>query len=267
MAEFFKGTDYNQVGEAFTEGDPARTLTADKRDGTTKEIESGLSDAQAIGKLAMQMIDGGSDFARDLVVKHNKYGLSPKQWVWVHILAVEQEARAARTADAPVFSQVLAFMQAAKANLKYPKVAFTTDDGQDVQLSVAGDRARAPGSVNITDGGPFGENEYFGKIGTNGVADLRDACPESVRQLIDDLNNDAVGVIADRGRRSGTCCCCGKTLTHDDSIAVGYGPTCASNFGLPYGNGNGAAASADADAEPDAPGVERAHEDDEDVPF
>ena len=258
MSDFFKGTEYNQVGESFTEGEAARTLSADKRDGTTKTIESNLSDAQAIGKLAMQLIDGGSDFARDLVVKHNQYGLSPKQWVWVHILAVEHEARAARTADAPVFSQVLAFMQAAKANLKYPKVAFTTDDDQAVQLSVAGDKARAPGSVNITDGGPWEENEYFGKINTNGVADLRDSCPDSVRQLIDDLNADAVGVIGERGRRSGSCCCCGKELTHEDSVAVGYGPTCASNFGLPYGNG----ATAEAvDAEPDAPGVERVHED------
>lgn len=39
---------------------------------------------------------------------------------------------------------------------------------------------------------------------------------------------------ADLGRTYGFCCNCGKELTEDTSIAVGYGPTCAENNGWYY---------------------------------
>ena len=32
------------------------------------------------------------------------------------------------------------------------------------------------------------------------------------------------------GRRTGTCCCCGATLTNAVSIEAGIGPICAQGF-------------------------------------
>lgn len=37
------------------------------------------------------------------------------------------------------------------------------------------------------------------------------------------------------GKLYEVCCCCAQRLTHEQSIAVGYGPTCADNNGWPWG--------------------------------
>lgn len=263
MSESYKGTSTSQAGANYTEGSGAQPVTAEKRDGTTKTVQSDLSDAQAIAKLAVQSVDGGSDFASDLLVKHNQYGLSVKQWVWVHILACEKDQRAERQASLPRTQNVLDYMTTAAQNLKYPKVLLVAEDGSELKLSVAGQKAKMPGSVNLTDGGPFGENVWYGRINTDGRCDLRDDAPEAIVNLVHNLDADPVAVVGECGKKSGACCCCGKELTHDHSLAVGYGPTCAKNFGMPWGSQ--AAQAVTQEQEPDAPGVERTHEDDAEV--
>lgn len=39
---------------------------------------------------------------------------------------------------------------------------------------------------------------------------------------------------AEFGKLYGVCCSCGLPLTREESIAHGYGPTCAENHGWPY---------------------------------
>lgn len=38
------------------------------------------------------------------------------------------------------------------------------------------------------------------------------------------------------GQLTGNCCFCGKELSTKESLAVGYGPTCAEHFSLPWGD-------------------------------
>jgi len=38
------------------------------------------------------------------------------------------------------------------------------------------------------------------------------------------------------GRLTGNCCFCHKELSTDNSLEVGYGPICADNFNLKWGN-------------------------------
>jgi hypothetical protein len=40
------------------------------------------------------------------------------------------------------------------------------------------------------------------------------------------------------GHATGACCFCGLKLTNAPSVAAGYGPICADNYGLPWGAGN-----------------------------
>jgi len=236
MSDAFKGTNTTQAGADYVEGSGANPITAEKRDGTTKTVQSDMSDAQAIAKLAVQSVDGSSDFARDLLVKHNKYGLSVKQWVWVHILSCEKEQRAERQASLPRTQNIVDYMTRAAQNLKFPKVLMTAEDGTDLQLSVAGQKAKLPGSINLTDGGPFGDNAWYGRIHTDGRCDLRDDVPEAIVNLVHNLDTDPAAVVGECGKKSGACCCCGKELTHEHSVAVGYGPQCAKNFGMPWGS-------------------------------
>ena len=41
---------------------------------------------------------------------------------------------------------------------------------------------------------------------------------------------------ADLGKKYGFCMYCGHLLTTDESLTAGYGPVCASSYGLPWGN-------------------------------
>ena len=70
---------------------------------------------------------------------------------------------------------------------------------------------------------------------------------------------DPVGVAAEHGRMTGACCFCRRTLTTDESLAVGYGPVCATRYHLPWGNTPAPApmpapSSADVEADVEEPG-------------
>jgi hypothetical protein len=41
---------------------------------------------------------------------------------------------------------------------------------------------------------------------------------------------------AKNGKLTGNCCFCTSALTDKRSTEVGYGPTCAANYGLPWGS-------------------------------
>lgn len=51
-----------------------------------------------------------------------------------------------------------------------------------------------------------------------------------------ELDPQKVGAM--EGHATGQCCFCGLKLKTAASVAAGYGPTCANNFGLPWGEGD-----------------------------
>lgn len=52
------------------------------------------------------------------------------------------------------------------------------------------------------------------------------------------FESDPEKVGALEGHATGCCCYCGLKLTQAASVAVGYGPICADNYGLPWGEGS-----------------------------
>ena len=174
-----------------------------------------------------------SSFAASLLRQHNaaRRPLSAKQQHWFTKLADEslaapakaQEAATPPPADAINFSQIPVLMYRAKENLKYPKIHLTTEDNLHVQISIAGQRARYPLSINVTDGGRYPDNRYYGRIHPAGRYEPSRSVPASVTMA------------ADHGHASGSCCFCNRELTHRHSLATGYGPVCAKNYGLPHG--------------------------------
>jgi hypothetical protein len=181
-----------------------------------------------------------SDFARDLVYKSlGSRGLSDRQWAWVHKIAVD-----ATTPKAPIagvnadLSGVVALMQTAKTHLKWPKITLNVN-GVTIQLSVAGPHSKNPGSINITDGGRFGNNQYFGRIDpATGVLAPGRAITNEIRNALTELAKDPAGMAAAHGKRTGNCCFCRRCLTDERegrSVEVGYGPICAKHYGLPWG--------------------------------
>jgi len=130
---------------------------------------------------------------------------------------------------------ILTLMQKAKQHLQYPKIRLRDASGAKVVLSMAGDRSRNPGTINITDGGPFGENIWYGSITLDGQFKGSRMASDEVKSLLKALAKDPSAVTAIQGRQIGSCCYCGKELTDARSLEAGYGPTCADHFGLDWG--------------------------------
>jgi len=184
-------------------------------------------------------------FAGDLLSCYDKKGsLSCSQWVWVPRLvhrAIEGDEPETVKLDGDL-SGMLVMFEFAKQSLKYPKVRLQLHDGSPVVLSVSGLKAKQPGTVNVTDGKPYGSNKWYGRVDKSGTFQLGHHKYPEINQVIALLNNfakDPQQAAAAHGHLSGSCCFCNKSLTDPKSVKVGYGPTCAKTFGLKWGKTRG----------------------------
>ena len=116
---------------------------------------------------------------------------------------------------------------------EWPKVRLTFHE-HPLHLSVAGNKARFPGCVNMTDGGSYGQNKWYGRITVDGVFTpaeaVRNLSPEDKNEfwalLVRLRDGDAEEVFAEFGKRFGLCCVCGRELTNEQSVKDGIGPVC-----------------------------------------
>jgi len=193
-----------------------------------------------------------NNFGASLLEKLDAYGrLSEAQWAWVHKLATEkaQPTAAAKKLDVDL-SDIVAMMDlAAEAQKRAPKIVLERD-GSKVVLARAGERAKMPGSINVTDGRPFGENIWYGRIQLDGSMQESRSMTDDVRELLTELSADPAKVAGQNGIATGCCCFCAKLLSTRESRSVGYGPVCADKFGLPWGD-TSVADAADAAAKGD----------------
>lgn len=126
-----------------------------------------------------------------------------------------------------------------KAKSRFPKIRMTFDEGKPLAISLAGSSSKNPGSVYLTDGGPFGANVYYGRVAPDGVFfPSKAVSPQSMTALASVLNalsTNSAATAAKYGRLTGRCCFCNLPLNNHRSTAVGYGETCAKTYGLPWG--------------------------------
>lgn len=141
-------------------------------------------------------------------------------------------APVAHASAAPLFE----LLKKAGANgLKQPKLRFEPAEGQRLVVSVAGPKSKAPGTLNLTDGGPYGANQWFGRVRLDGSIFQSSKWQPWVGELLLAFAQDPAKVGAAYGKKTGRCCFCGRHLETKESTAVGYGPICAEKFGLPWG--------------------------------
>ena len=188
-----------------------------------------------------------ADFANSLLAQaqnhatmHGYPPLSGKQWYWVRKLAEKANATAPAATNVGDFSAVIELFKTAGEHLKYPKVRLQLEDGSPVVLSVAGPAARLPGTVNLTDGKPYGQNTWFGRVdpatGAWEPSSKVDAqTTTAITALLVNFAKDPAKVASLYGKTTGACCFCSRELTDARSVTVGYGPICAEKWGLPWG--------------------------------
>ena len=119
--------------------------------------------------------------------------------------------------------------------IKYPKLRFKVD-GQKVVIARAGSASKHEGCANVTDGKPFGDNLWYGRIEQDGSFRKGKAFTPKIDEFLTELSDDVVGYTATHGQKTGNCAFCGRHLTTKESVTAGYGPVCAGKWGLPWGH-------------------------------
>lgn len=182
-------------------------------------------------------------FAFSLLTAHKRcaqkgWNFSPKQAHWCAVLA--ERATSPKAAPAPVaqlgdMAGLLEIFEKAAEKLKRPAIVVATPVGA-VKLSLAGAKAKFPGTINVAEDAPFGEGKFFGRITKAGALTPGfKGCPVELVEFLTAFAQEPAKMAAKHGHTTGACCFCSKKLTDPKSLAVGYGPTCADHYGLPWG--------------------------------
>lgn len=197
--------------------------------------------AQLTGVLSA-LPEKDQSFAKSLLQNIARYGsATPKQDYWINTL-IERATNAAlgiAPAQAPEaqvgsFGKVYALFAKAKQNLKFPKLRLAIGN-QPVVLALSGEKAKVKGVINVTDGGPYGANKWYGRVSEDGTWKQGfGSFPElpKVAELLQRLGESPEDTAAEYGLLTGYCCFCNRKLTDEKSTAVGFGSTCASQWGL-----------------------------------
>lgn len=141
-------------------------------------------------------------------------------------------ARAQREVLAPKadLKPIADFLTAAKTRgLKSPKLRVLARDGNtELRLAIT-KGGIAPGSISVALGG-----EFIGCVRPTGaVVGKLAGDSEMVNHLLIVSSNPAAAA-KEYAAVMGLCSFCGKQLTEEGSVEVGYGPVCADKWGLPH---------------------------------
>lgn len=197
---------------------------------TMARLEAGLSqldrqDQQFVGSVLTDFKESGI--------------ISGKQYYWMAKIANERLLVSGGKLEGD-FMATVAMMLIAGESMKFPKMRFTIDEaGHEVALIFRPDRA----SIIVTNAyakSNWDKHWQYGVISSrDGKLMLRAASqrrPEwpVVKEFLEALSKDPKQCAKMSAARTGRCVYCNSELTDFNSKVVGYGPTCAKNYDLPY---------------------------------
>ena len=201
-----------------------------------------MNQIQELSAAYSKLAHGDQVFAHSLLKQvASGRGLSDKQMYWVGELVKRATQPPEPKVEVVVgdFGEVIALFAQASKHLKHPAIDLALPDGSPIHLTVAGKLSKAPGSVNVTDGKPFGQNKWYGRVAPDGTWEPgRAVTPEAMTALgtlLTRLSHAPHRVAAAHGKLTGRCCFCNSKLSDPKSTEVGYGPQCAKSFGMPWG--------------------------------
>jgi len=173
------------------------------------------------------------DFALSIATQKNP---SAKQHDWVVKIVNEVlSAPAPQARAAADYTNIFNMFTTAKKHLKYPKVTLIFNSRHDkIKFGVQGDTSRRPGAISIVVDGVG----YCGCIALDHELILTRegrTVENELVTLITEFNKAPAKMAAEHGKMLSACCFCRLPLKTQESLAVGYGPDCASHFGMPWG--------------------------------
>jgi hypothetical protein len=234
---------------------PIRTLVTTRGD----HVVTNLTDAQAIARLSA--VYGSAllgPYGTGLVDYHNRHGrLTERQIPYCHKIALRLPRPHYESELTPLPSAAPVTPPAPQIRTLYevptvtPPVEPVTIPGIDLSavfamLRRAATHLQSPaiivGNLKFSVRRQGGMGVYTSRgswLGNTDEAGMFVPNPRFVSETlaaeIRTFAADPVGVTARAGRTTGRCCYCRRPLSDDRSTAVGYGPICASRFGLPWG--------------------------------
>lgn len=133
----------------------------------------------------------------------------------------ERAAERTQAAPAVEISKVETALRTAQANgLQWPKLRLGS-----FAFSLAGEASKNAGATYVKRG-----ETYLGKVQDGRFFCSRD-CDEPTKAAIVAAVNDPEAAAIAYGKATGSCSCCGRTLTNQESIDLGIGPICREKFG------------------------------------
>jgi hypothetical protein len=180
--------------------------------------------------------DYSNEFAYSLCESYNhpKWGgeaMSEGRAFWMHKLAMPEVAP--EPAHHVNVSRIVAMFASAGEQLKRPKIVLRVDSGAEIKFYIAGERSKHVGNVMIVS--PTYGGAYYGRIDQIGNVFEAGDMNDEVRALVVAFASDPETVAASHGALTGCCCFCSRSLSTDESKAVGYGPVCAKRYKLSWG--------------------------------
>ena len=218
----------------------------------TDEQKSRIADLEALRSNLTAKRD--QTFADDLVNGeygfHKRGNLTEKQWFYADILLAKALGVAPPKTTIPTIlldvKGLFKFFD--DCSLKTPKLSFTLEvpgteqyDGEDtfdieIRVTLAGSKAKQPGTLNLTDFGSYPNNKWYGRVQRDGHWEIAKGVSLDAQKVIGafltQLSHDPKGLTMTYGTSTGICCFCHAELTDPQSKGAGFGPVCAKNYGL-----------------------------------
>ena len=191
-----------------------------------------------------------SSFATDVASKAVYYGLTERQRAALVSMRAKVEANArpaqkpAQTASpAPIkgFGEVIEFLDHIDASgNKWPKVFLSLKDSPEDDEERRIKVYRYQHGDNMGSAGFKLEDIWLGNIDratgawspTPKASKLDSDTKAKVWRVLNSLRTNARDTFAINGKNVGTCACCGKALSNDESVQRGIGPECWSKLGM-----------------------------------
>lgn len=217
-------------GKGYFKTDPRKLEKA--RQQRAKKKQDGIATAQEANK-ATAVFDqvfamaSWNDLASSLAEQHN----SGKTWSEKQVAAIAsmivrmEERRAQRAAEAQsvdLSTIVDMFMHAKTSGYKRPIYR-----AEGVKISLAPDNSANAGALYVK----TEEGDYIGKVADGKFYATRGATEEHKQAIAIIAINPRDAAIR-YGRQTGSCACCGRTLSNKQSIELGIGPICADKWGF-----------------------------------
>lgn len=189
-----------------------------------------------------------SDFEHNLLTCAKSEGIEPRlMGVAAYIVEYYRNEKNLHVAHRATqldenFTRIFDMFMKAGEKLKHPTVRLADAQRNTLALSLAGAASKNAGWVYVKRSTGF-DAAYYGKISPTGTFMPVASCPPTVKAQLAEFAKNPEAVASQYGKLTGCCCFCGRGLNDERSTDVGYGPVCASKFGLDWGKKAEAAAA------------------------